>query len=291
MKIRKQIHEIVNGIFLLIIIVVLTIVMKVFLFVSFKIPTPSMEPAVMVGDYIFVNKLILGPRIYENFGFLEGKKTKIKRIQGLRKVRRNDILVFDFPYKSYAPDKIKQGGNLFYVKRCVAIPGDTFYIDNGIYKVKEINESLGHIEWQRELSQKEEMSFCQDIRQIFPQDTTYFHWTIKNFGPLYIPKKGDNLKIDSISIFLYKNLIEYETEKTIFIKNSLVYLEDSVIKNYTFCQDYYFMAGDLVHDSHDSRYWGLLPDDLVIGKATLIWKSQDMKTEKYRWDRFFKIVK
>lgn len=287
----KIIKHTLKGFLWLITIIILTIIMKVFLFASFKIPTPSMAPAIMAGDHILVNKLNMGPRVYENWGFLKGEKTKMKRIQGLRKVKRNDVLVFDFPYKTNAPNQIKQGGNLFYVKRCVAIPGDTFYIENGIYKVKGIYEPLGHIERQQELAGKDVTSFEPNIRHTFPKDTVHYQWTIKDFGPLYVPAKGDNMQIDSLSVILYKNLIEYEAEKNITITNGIVYLGDSVISNYTFRQDYYFVAGDWIFDSIDSRYWGLLPDDLVIGKATIVWKSQDMKTGKYQWNRFLKIIK
>lgn len=278
-----------KGISLLFMIVVLTIIMKVFLFASFKIPTPSMEPAIMAGDHIIVNKLIVGPRIYENLGFLKGKSTKMRRLSGLGKIKRNDVLVFDFPYKT--PDKISQGGNLFYVKRCVAIPGDTFYIENGIYKIKGIKENVGCIKRQKELSEKDDASFTDEIRYTFPMDTTHFRWTIKKFGPLYVPAKGDHIRIDTFSIILYKNLIEYETGKNIFVKNGIIHLEDTAIQSYQFQQDYYFMTGDFIFDSVDSRYWGLLPDDLIIGKATIIWKSTDTHTGKYRWERFFKHIK
>jgi signal peptidase I len=290
-QIKKIAKKITQLFALLVVIIGLTIIMKAFLFASFKIPTPSMEPAIMAGDHILVNKLILGPRLYENRKFLQGKKTKMKRIRGLRKVKRNDVLVFDFPYKPDTPDKIRQGGSLFYVKRCVAIPGDTFYIDNGIYKVKGIHHDLGHVERQRKLSEKEEASFREELRQVFPKDTAHYQWTIKNFGPLYVPAKGDYLEIDSVSIILYKNLIEYETEKDIFVKNGTIFLADSAISHYTFRQDYYFVAGDWIFDSIDSRYWGLLPDDLIIGKATIVWKSEDLKNKKYRWNRFFKTIK
>ena len=285
----RLIKKILDGFLLLIIIIVLTIIMKVFLFATFKIPTASMIPATEPGDHIYVNKLSLGPRLYENWGFLKGKKTKLKRIRGFSKVKRNDVLVFDYPYQT--PDKIKQGGNVFYLKRCVAIPGDTFYIENGIYKIKGISDNLGHIERQKELSGRDEDSFADNVLYTFPNDTAHFHWTIKNFGHLYVPAKGDNIRIDSLSVILYKNLIEYETEKKISTKNGSVYLGDSTIKIYTFLQDYYFMAGDLIFDSVDSRYWGLLPHDLIVGKASFIWKSEDMNTGKYKWKRFLKKVK
>lgn len=286
---KDFIRKVGKGAILFFIIIILTILMKVFLFASFKVPTPSMEPVIMSGDHILVNKLILGPRIYENIGFLRGKNTKMKRIRGLRKIKRNDVLVFDFPYKT--PDKITQGGNLFYVKRCVAIPGDTLYIENGMYKVKGVQEALGCASRQKELAAMDELSFRDDLRNVFPQDSTFFHWTIKGFGPLYVPAKGDKIKIDGTSILLYKNLIEYESGTIVSIKNGMIYLGDSILKNYQFQQDYYFMAGDLVHDSQDSRYWGLLPEDLIIGKATIVWKSEDMNTGKYRWSRFLKIIK
>ena len=289
MTVKSILKKILNGVLLFIVIVVLAIIMKVFLFASFKIPTASMIPAIEAGDFIFVNKLLLGPRLFENWGFLNGKKTKLKRFQGFNKVKRNDVLVFDFPYS--APDKITQGGNVFYVKRCVAIPGDTFYIENGIYKVKGVNEGLGHVERQRSLSEKDEASLNDNIRYTFPKDTVHYNWTIKNFGPLYIPAKGDNVKIDSMSVLLYKNLIEYETGKVLSVKDGSVYLGNSIIQSYTFLQDYYFMVGDWIMDSVDSRYWGLLPDDLIVGKATIIWKSIDSNTGKYRWNRFLKKIK
>ena len=287
--IAKVLKKIRNIIALLLVIIVLTVIMKVFLFASFKIPTPSMEPAIMAGDFIIVNKLLMGPRVYENWGFLNGKKTKMKRIPGISKVKRNDVLVFDFPY--VAPGKIRQGGSVFYLKRCVAIPGDTFQIENGIYKVKGVNEVLGHIERQRELSEKDDNSFNEDMQNIFPNDTMHYRWTMKNFGPIYVPGKGDKVDIDSMSVLLYKNLIEYETGKKVTIANGLVLLDGVIMNSYTFLQDHYFMAGDLIHDSQDSRYWGLLPDDLVVGQATVIWKSEDMRTKKFRWSRFLKNIK
>lgn len=286
-----RIKKVGIAIFLLVTIVLLAVFMKVFLFASFSTSTHSMEPAILAGDHILVNKLILGPRIYEKWGFLKDTRIRMKRVQGLRDVRRNDVLVFDFPYKKYAPNKIIQGGNLFYVKRCIAIPGDTLSIDNGIYKVKGVSERLGNVERQIELSQTAESSVGKRPHAVFPKDTAHFRWTIKDFGPLYVPAKGNNLQIDSISIKQYKNLIEYETEKPISTKGGIIYLGDSILYSYTFCQNYYFVAGDMIFDSDDSRYWGLLPDDLIVGKAVVVLKSQDITSSKLRWNRFLRIIK
>jgi signal peptidase I len=141
------------------------------------------------------------------------------------------------------------------------------------------------------MSQKSESDFDDFIRNVFPQDTSRYKWTIKDFGPLYIPAKGDNLPIDSLNIILYRKLIEYETGKSVSIKDGLVFIGDSVLNNYTFRQDYYFVAGDWIFDSMDSRYWGLLPDDLIVGKAAVVWKSVDPNTGKFRWNRFFNYIK
>ena len=90
---------------------------------------------------------------------------------------------------------------------------------------------------------------------------------------------------------LYKNLIEYETDQQLTVRDGAVYLDDETIGNYTFQLNYYFMAGDYIFDSRDSRYWGLLPEDCIIGKALFVWRSTDVWTGKIRWNRFFKVIK
>ena len=82
----------------------IAICLRIFVFASFIVPSSSMEPRIMAGDYILVNKLIIGPRIYENFHFLKDGKVKTKRLWGIRKIKRNDILVFNFSYSD--PEKI-----------------------------------------------------------------------------------------------------------------------------------------------------------------------------------------
>jgi signal peptidase I len=248
-----------------------------------------MEPALKSGDYIIVSKLIPGPRVFKNFDFLESNsKPLFWRLKGFRAIKRNDVLVFNFPYSS--KNKMCFDVNLFYVKRCVAIPGDTFYIDNGIYKVKGCTDALGNIENQKRIMQ----SSIQDLKSVvyntFPKGSA-INWNIKYFGPLYVPRSGDCLKINMLNVKLYKKLIEYETGQTVKEQGDVVLLNDSCINSYTFKINYYFMAGDLVFDSKDSRYWGLLPEDHIVGKASVIWKSADPYSGDIRWDRVMKAVK
>jgi signal peptidase I len=246
-----------------------------------------MQPAIIEGDYILVNKLVLGGRVYKNTHFMDGGKVETSRIKGFRKVRRNDVLVFNYPYTDW--NKPGFDLNVFYVKRCIAIPGDTFYIENGFYKVKDCLDTLGCYEYQQRLSNKADSTFTKEIYLTFPFYGEYA-WNVKKFGPLYIPRKDDVFEIDQHNIKLYKNLIIYETGKSVMLRNDSVFLDNMCMRYYQFQKNYYFMAGDYVFDSKDSRYWGLLPEDHIVGKASFIWQSKDINTGKRRWKRTFKVI-
>ncbi len=288
-KIKSAIKNSLQGLLVILGAVFLALALRIFLFASFRIPSYSMGPAIQPGDYVYVNKLIPGPRVYKNFDFLEGKKVETHRVKGVRKIRRNDVLVFNFPYTG-GWDEIKMDLNLFFVKRCIAIPGDYFYIDHGIYRIKDCPDTLGCYEHQKRLSKMEDQEFSPELWNCFPRDTVHYRWTVKNFGPLYVPGAGDTIAIDSISYQLYKNLIEYETDQKMVVKEGRVFLGDKSLSHYVFRQNYYFMSGDWVFDSQDSRYWGLLPEDHILGKAAFIWQSKDIQTESFRWERFFKKI-
>ncbi len=128
---------------------------------------------------------------------------------------------------------------------------------------------------------------------IFPFNQRY-NWNVDNFGPIWIPKKGKTININSENIALYRKIIgEYE-------QNNLEEREGKIIINgketdsYTFKMDYYFMMGDNRHNSADSRFWGFVPEDHVVGKAVFIWMSWDTNgsfLHKVRWSRLFNLVK
>lgn len=269
--------------------VIVMVVLRVFLFASYKIPSSSMEPAIVSGDYIIVNKLIPGTRIIKNeFSIQKGETPDLIRLKGYRDVRRNDVLVFNYP--SSHEGNLDINLSKYYAKRCVAIPGDTFFIENGIYKVKGVSDTLGYYAGQYSLSRIANNDFDSVIYRTYPFNDKY-KWNVKNFGPLYVPQKDCTIQIDTLNIVLYEKLISYETKQKIKIEDATVYLGDSVISNYTFCKNYYFMAGDLSLNSQDSRYWGLLPEDHIVGKAEFVWKSVDPQSGKYRFDRTFKLIR
>jgi signal peptidase I len=114
-------------------------------------------------------------------------------------------------------------------------------------------------------------------------------WTVKEFGPLPVPAKGQVVKMDSVSWLLYRQLVGWEQKSRLRIDEvGNVSLNDSVIHEYRFCENYYFVAGDKVENSQDSRYWGLLPEPFIVGRAWMVWKSVDVDRGKVRWHRIFK---
>jgi len=232
--------------------------------------------------------MILGPRVFKDWRFFKSGNWEMKRLKGIRHTKRNDVLVFNLPSCNNNWSKIELNFNENIVKRCIGIPGDTFYIKNGIYKVKGCLNKLGVYSNQLELSTRNDLALDSAFK-CFPYDSIH-HWTLRNFGPFYIPKSNDTLNIDIKNIELYRKLIVYETKKSIEIKHGKVLLDGKPITQYVFKLNYYFMSGDNVFNSYDSRYWGLLPEDHIIGKVSFIWKSEDENTGKFRWKRFFKGV-
>lgn len=272
-------------------VIVFWIIIQVTGFVSFKIPSDSMEPALLAGDNILVNKLIMGGRIFDIWDASAKKNVEISRLPGFGKVKRNDILVFNFPY-SGRWDSLGLNLKTYYVKRCVAVPGDTFEIRNAHYKVYGYEGTLGCVDSQNRLQQilsvGEERNWGIVMRA-YPNDSLV-NWTIKEFGPFYIPAKGKSVKMNTVNRILYKSAIEWEQKKKLVQHGDSFLLNDSIIQEYQFKENYYFVAGDKVMNSKDSRYWGLLPEKFIVGKATLIWKSVDLNTDEIRWGRVFKKI-
>ena len=272
-------------------IVVLWLLAQVFCVTSFHIPSDSMEPALLAGDVILVDKLTYGARLFNVMDAVAGKQVEIKRLLGMGGMRRNDIVVFNYPCPKQWK-RIEMDVMQYYVKRCVALPGDTFRIANGRYKVNGYAGTLGCVDAQdRFMALISEQGLTDDAIGVraYPEDSL-IRWTTKEFGPLYIPKSGDIIPMDGRTVKLYKNMVEWEQKKSLRYEAGNTYLGDSLIAEYRFLKNYYFMAGDKAENSKDSRYWGLLPEDYIVGKAVRIWKSVDKGTDRVRWNRIFKKI-
>jgi signal peptidase I len=130
--------------------------------------------------------------------------------------------------------------------------------------------------------------------RIFP-NSSKFNWNEDNFGPLWIPKKGATIKMDSSNVIIYGSTITlYENLENVEVKGDKLLIDGREVKDYTFKQNYYFMMGDNRHNSLDSRFWGFVPEDHIVGKALFIWLSIDKDPEhwytKVRWNRLFNII-
>ena len=127
---RKGMVLCLNGVFSFIFYIcllgIVCLLFQITTIASFRIPTDSMQPALQPGDNILVNKSIMGARIFDIWNMAEEKEVKIHRLPGLGKVKRNDVLVFHYPYP-YSNDSISMHLLKYYVKRCIALPGDTMW--------------------------------------------------------------------------------------------------------------------------------------------------------------------
>ena len=128
----------------------------------------------------------------------------------------------------------------------------------------------------------------------FPNDIKY-NWNEDNFGPVILPKKGSRVKLNSNNLPLYKKIIrEYEKNELTLLDNEIK-INGIITKDYTFKQDYYWMMGDNRYRSEDSRSWGFVPEDHIVGKPVFIWMSIEgindgFKNWKIRWERVFTTV-
>jgi len=345
---------------------------------AYTIPTPSMENSLLVGDFLFVSKFHYGtrttstplqiPLTHQKIWFTDipsfSRAIKLPqyRLPGISHIKREDVVVFNVPPKrlnegiEYPPD-LKTN----YIKRCVAIPGDSIVIIdaqvivNGValanppemqfsYLVTSKNQiNLLNLE-KMDLTEDEDyhidyrhpdgkvdyamyiteekanelkalpyiVSVVKVKRTPHPSDVTMpasndytdgntsdssftFHWSADSFGPLWIPKEGATISINAKTLALYGPTIKlYDHNEDVKIEGSKLLIDGKEVTEYTFKQNYYFMMGDNRHNSLDSRYWGFVPEDHIVGKAFFIWLSIDKNGgffDRIRWSRFFKLIK
>ena len=285
---KKVIDWFLNAVLAILIIASIWVFVQVFLLASFRIPSDSMEPELTEGDFVAVWKPTLGARLFDLNATLRLEQTEIHRMPGFRKAKRGDVLVFNFPHPN-GWDKVEMHILKYYIKRCIGLPGDTLSIRNGKFQINGMAEPLGNTDSQERIGRTLPGEFPDGVYKAFPFDSI-LNWNIRNFGPLYIPKAGDKVEMNRENYLLYRKLVAWEQKAKVEYDDSIVFLDGKPIKDYCFQKNYYFMAGDKGMNSQDSRYWGLLPEEYIVGKAAFIWKSANPYTGRFRWERFMKKI-
>ncbi|NDW11628.1 signal peptidase I [Bacteroides sp. 214] len=267
MKTLKYIlNKLLDVTFYLVLLALLWGVLQVFCFTSFNVPSDSMQPTLVPGDRIVVNKLAGGARLFDLFAALNRKPFNIYRMPGFSSFNRNDVLVFNYPYPD-RKDSISFDIMKYYVKRCIGLPGDTVEIRKGYFRVRGVEQALGNMEMQAIVANLPDT--IKEMRA-FPK-SQMLPWTIKEFGPFAVPAKGQVVQMSKENWRLYRFLIFWEQQQRPILQDDVVYLGDSIITEYSFRKDYYFMAGDRLINSQDSRYWGVVPEEYIVGKVAFAW--------------------
>lgn len=244
-------------------VVALHYTIRIFITDTFTVKGPSMEPCYHTGDRIRVNKLLLGARIYTDYDFTKSELRSF-RMPGLRGMRRGEPALMNFPYAN-TNDTINFRINYVYMKRCFGLPGDTVRIVGGHYIDPETGGRLGNCHYQDILSSTPDSL----LRMRGVVLSAYRHartgWTIRDFGPFFIPSEGDEVELNPLNVALYGKMIQYETGQRPELVHGDVFIGDSTVRRYRFRTNWYFFGGDNVLDSRDSRYFGPVPEEYIIG--------------------------
>jgi signal peptidase I len=224
-----------------------------------------MEDTILVGDFVLVNKFIYGSSSPKYIPFTE-TEIPFFRLPAFKEPKAKDIVVFEFPGDRDQLFATERGVN--YVKRCIGTPGDTIEIKD---KVVFVN---GKEFWRPpfiKYYRGRYGSFLKPIPKgvaeprIFPKGMP---WNEDNYGPLVIPKKGMTIPLNRYNVEQWRTIIDREYgERVVDLKNGIVTINGLSVSSYTFKKDYFFMMGDNRDDSLDSRFWGLVARDMVVGQA------------------------
>jgi signal peptidase I len=231
---------------------------------AFRIPTGSMKNSLLVGDYLFVNKLAYS---FKSPKYLPFTNIPIPHFGfNTFSVSRGDVVVFEFPGNKEQVTLSKDERNVNYIKRCIGIPGDTIEVRrkqvyvNGVPMVNPEKMILGPDTLPKG---KPENMFPAAIHT----------WNRDNYGPIRIPKKGDVIALDQSNYDNWDVFIQREGHSVRIGDNGVILIDDKPTHTYTVERDYLWMMGDNRDNSLDSRYWGFAPLDNVVGNGLFIYWS------------------
>ncbi len=233
-----------------------------FVMASFEVPSSSMEDTVKIGDRLLVNKFVYGGSTPYTVPFTSIRMPHF-RVPGLRRVERGDVIVFDWPGDRDQTDKPTQ---VWYVKRCIALPGDEVQITDRVVRVNAtISQYPQHVKFLRRWS----IPAGYRNSGIFPRGSTFNE---DNYGPIVVPRRGMRLDLTATNASGWAVLITREGH-TVAVDGDKVRVDGRETTSYQFARDYLFAMGDNRDNSLDSRFWGFVPMEDVIGTPMIVYWS------------------
>ncbi|MES3631223.1 MAG: signal peptidase I [Longimonas sp.] len=331
----------------IVVAVVIVLIIRTFFFDLFRIPTPSMERNLLVGDYLFVSKLHYGTRLpmtplavpfgsaFRDDLYLDAPQIPYTRLPGFSSIERGDAVVFNLP-----PDDGPIDRKMHYIKRIIGMPGETLQITDKVVAVDGNRLPLGEgmqyfwtvrksdARYQVSRSELEDLaisawrenpdgemartlataraalevrdwSWVEDVEPLVLRNTNYDSvlyppnqgFTPDNYGPLTIPAAGKTVTLNDETWPVYEPVItRFEGRSARAMTDSTYAIDGEETTTYTFEQDYYFMLGDNRDDSEDSRFWGFVPEDHIVGKALFTYFSWDAEAFRPRFNRILRPI-
>lgn len=321
---------------------VVMLIVRTLIFDLFRIPTPSMEKSLLIGDYLFVSKLNYGTRTPMTLGipftqvYLKGIRLPHTRLPGFSEVERGDAIVFNWPPEDKPVDR-----KMHYIKRVVGMPGETIAVRDKTVLINEepvpLMETMQQF-WDvykkdarvrlsgsalqalgvEEIVQTSDPSIVRVVAtpaaaraieawpwvervtpHVAPDHAGFsslmfpagYGYTPDNYGPLWIPAEGATVTLTEENWPVYERVItEYEDHTAEVLPDGTFAIDGVATETYTFEQDYFFVMGDNRDNSEDSRFWGFVPMDHIVGEAVLIYFSWDSEAMLPRFDRIFQFI-
>jgi signal peptidase I len=265
--------------------------LKIFFIEAYRIPTGSMENTLLVGDFLLVNKFIYGATTPRNIPFTD-IRVPFFRLPSLKDPHKGDVVVFDFPGNR---DELQSKEVVNYIKRLVGEPGDTIQIVNqALYVNGKAFENPPNSIFNP--AHTGMTSNSADTR-IFPRGSG---WNDENYGPIRVPKKDDVIELNADNFEAWKTFIMREGHNPRLAADKKVFIDEKETSGYKVEKDYYFMMGDHRNNSLDSRFWGFVPRENVVGEALLIYWSWNPEIPftrigeligSIRWNRIANIIR
>ncbi|MCE2504556.1 MAG: signal peptidase I [Chlorobi bacterium] len=252
-------------------VLLILLLLRIFVLAPYRIPTNSMQPTIAAGDAVIINKLPYYIRTPEYIPFTAIEVPHLQ-VKGLGNLERGDVVLFE------STEPGRREGTSRLVKRCGAIPGDTVSLVNGVVLVNGKPSDLS----------VNSHSISSPPAKLEPMNGKKAYPLLRKESEVVVPYKGYELLLDSAKADAWKDVLSDEGIAVSY-KNSIVFLNGRPATRYRFKHDYFFALGDNSRDSRDSRHYGFVPRENLIGQVMFIfWSHGD---EGVRWGRIGGIVR